>query len=168
MRLSTSTSSFAATSAATSAPAATGLVTDASLLGRSNADLDALFRASPSGDIPDGRMRGTVLLWPGTKACAVIARVARLLLWQGKVVDRRRGTLLNLVSPLGIQSVKARVSHAPSWVDGKPCVLIDYSRTSLVARKVRDEIRLVAPGLYLGVVWLTKRRVAWFTLREPS
>jgi hypothetical protein len=113
-------------------------------------------------------MRGTVLLWPGTKACAVIARIAHLLLWQGKVVDRRRGTLLNLVSPFGIQAVKARVSHAPSWVDDKPCVLIDYSRTSLVARTVRDEIRLIGPGIYLGVVWLSKRRVAWFTLREPS
>jgi hypothetical protein len=31
---------------------------------------------------------------------------------------------------------------------------------------VRDEVRLVAPGLYLGVVWLWKRRVGWFTLRQ--
>lgn len=168
MRLSTSNAAPASTRAATPGAAATAVVTDTALLAMSNADLDALFRSSPSGDVPDGRMRGTVLLWPGTPACGVLARVAYLLLWKGKVVDRRRGTLLNLLSPFGVQSVKARVSHAPSWVDDKPCVLIDYSRTSLVARKVRDEIRLVGPGIYLGVVWLMKRRVAWFTLREPS
>jgi hypothetical protein len=167
MRLSTTHVGSPSTTAAKTGSGAT-VVTDAALLGMSNADLDALFRTSPSGDIPDGRLRGTVLLWPGTRACGILARAAYLLLWRGKVVDRRRGTLLNLLSPLAVQSVKARVSHAPSWVDGEPCVLIDYSRTSLVARKVRDEIRLVGPGIYLGVVWLMKRRVAWFTLREPS
>jgi len=31
---------------------------------------------------------------------------------------------------------------------------------------VRDEIRLVGPGLYLGVVWLWHWRVGWFTLRQ--
>jgi len=29
-----------------------------------------------------------------------------------------------------------------------------------------DKVRLVAPGLYLGVIWLHGRRVGWFTVRE--
>ena len=36
------------------------------------------------------------------------------------------------------------------------------------ARSVRDEIRLVGPQLYLGVIWLGGRRIGWFTLREPT
>jgi hypothetical protein len=31
---------------------------------------------------------------------------------------------------------------------------------------VRDEIRLVSPGLYLGVVWVGRRKVGWFSLRQ--
>jgi hypothetical protein len=32
---------------------------------------------------------------------------------------------------------------------------------------VRDETRLVSPDMQLGVVWLWRRRVAWFALRTP-
>ena len=42
------------------------------------------------------------------------------------------------------------------------------TRNSLKRRWVRDETREVAPGLNLGVVWLRRRRVAWFTLRSAS
>jgi hypothetical protein len=38
----------------------------------------------------------------------------------------------------------------------------------VVARLVRDELRLVGPHLYLGVVWLARRRVLWFTLLDRS
>jgi hypothetical protein len=75
---------------------------------------------------------------------------------------------LNKITPLRLRLIAAKVSHDTSWVDSGECVLLDYSHTSLVAKMVRDEIRLVAPSLYLGVVWLWKRRVAWFTLRSPG
>src|SRR6185295_14649556 len=38
------------------------------------------------------------------------------------------------------------------------------SKTSLVARKVRDEIREVSPGLYLGKVYWGKKRLIDFAL----
>ncbi len=66
----------------------------------------------------------------------------------------------------GIRAVAATVRPDESLVDGRPCVVFDYSRTSLVARGVRDEVRLVAPGLYLGVAWLFGNRVGWFAVRE--
>ena len=51
-------------------------------------------------------------------------------------------------------------------------IVIDYSSTSLLARKVRDEIREVEPGVYLGLVWWGKRRLLDFALvrntRRPS
>lgn len=140
-------------------------VTEQMLLRLSNEALDALFRASPAGKVPDGELRGTAILWPGTSLAQPLAALVYVLCWQGKVADRSRGELTNTVGPLRIRLVPARVSLDASWVDGRPCVLIDYSRTSLVARWVRDEIRLVAPQLYLGVVWLRRRRVGWFALR---
>jgi hypothetical protein len=138
------------------------------LLGMSNAELDALFRSSPAGVVPDGTMVGTVLAFPGTWLAKPLAALARTFVWQGKVVNRRRGVLKNKVTPLRLRSFKALVFPDSSWVDTRPCVVLDYSRTSLLARGVRDELRLVGPHLYLGVVWLARRRVLWFTLRGPS
>jgi hypothetical protein len=131
-----------------------------------NRDLDMLFRSSPAGDLPHGRLPGTGLLFPGTPVCAPLAWLLQLLVWQGKETEASGRLLKNLIGPLGMRSIRGLLSHDRSWVDGENCVLIDYSTTSIVARSVRDEVRLVAPDLYLGVVWLWKRRVAWFTLRQ--
>lgn len=133
-----------------------------------NRELDERFRASPAGDIPDGEFRGSVILFPGSRVVRLLAALAHLLLWQGKVFDRARGDLKNHVTPLRVKAVRALVSEGASWVDEGPCVVIDYSTTSWLARPVRDEIRRVEGAVYLGVVWLWRRRVAWFVLRPPN
>jgi len=51
-----------------------------------------------------------------------------------------------------------------SWYDGKPCIVLDYSKTSIVAHLVRDEIREIAPGVYLGLVFLGRLHVLDFAL----
>jgi len=38
----------------------------------------------------------------------------------------------------------------------------------VVAHWIRDEIRLVAPGLYLGLVFWDKERILGFALAEPA
>ena len=146
----------------------TGDVTEQVLLDMNNKTLDWVFRKSEAGPIPNGNMRGTLLAFPGSRIAKPLAAIVYLVGWQGKVVDRRRGFLLNKITPLRLRLIKAKVSYDDSWVDDRECVLLDYSHTSLVARFVRDEIRLVGPSLYLGVVWLWRRRIAWFTLRSPS
>jgi hypothetical protein len=143
-------------------------VTESALLRMPNRALDDLFRSSPSGPVPNGDMRGMLVAFPGTPLAKPLAVLTDLFGWQGKVVDSRGGTLVNKIGPFSVRAVKALVTVDDSWVDGAPCVLLDYSRTSFVARMVRDEIRLVGPHLYLGVVWLRRRRVGWFTLREPG
>ncbi|MGV0743114.1 hypothetical protein [Mycolicibacterium sp. XJ870] len=141
---------------------------EAALLGYSDGTLDMLFRQSPAGAIPDGDTRGTLLAWPGTWVTKPLAFLVRVIVWQGKVLDRRNAVLRNKISPIGLHLIKARLSVAHSWVDGQDCVLIDYSKTSTLARMVRDEIRLVGPGLYLGVVWLWRKRVGWFMIRSTG
>jgi hypothetical protein len=151
-----------ASSTEVTAQARTGATEDA-LLAASHRELDALFRGSPAGPVPTGVLDGTALLLPGGPAAAALIQA---LVWQGKVVDPGGTSLRNRITPLGIRAVTARVRHDECLVDGRPCVVFDYSRTSLVARGVRDEVRLFAPGLYLGVVWLVGHRVGWFALRE--
>jgi hypothetical protein len=143
-------------------------LTEGVLLGTANSALDALFRNSPAGPIPDGDTRGTVLAWPGTRLAKPLAVLVYLIAWKGKVLNRREALLRNKITPLGLHLVKAQLSYDDSWVDQRRCILIDYSTTSFVARMVRDEIRLVGPGLYLGVVWLWRRRVGWFTIRTSA
>ncbi len=137
------------------------------LLWMSAPELDAEFRRSPAGPMPHGDAVGTVLVAPGHVAGRILAAFAHRLLWQGKVLPSD-GTLVNKLTPFGFQAVRAAVGQGPSWVDGNDCIVIDYAATSVVARWVRDEIRLVAPGLYLGVVWLARRRVASFALTFAS
>jgi hypothetical protein len=139
----------------------------------SDRDLDLVFRSSPAGPLPEGRLRGTALFFPGTPLCRPLAALVRLLAWQGKETDESHATpenaaLENLVGPLGFRAVRALLSHGRSWVDDGPCVLIDYSTTSTVAAMIRDEIRLISPGLYLGVTWVRGRRVGWFALRQRA
>jgi hypothetical protein len=134
----------------------------------SQPELDELFRQSPPGPIPDGESKGTAIVWPGTFWTRIIARLIRRLAWQGKVFtkspDGRDATLQNKISPVGVEAVVARVYYTPSWLDGRECIVLDYSKTSLLARKIRDEIREVAPGLYLGKVWWGKTRLIDFAL----
>lgn len=141
---------------------------ESSLLKASDSRLDELFRASPAGAAPTGTTDGTAVIAAGTGATRVIAVLARSLAWKGKTFAPGGRTLSNRIGPLDISAIKADVYKGASWVDGNECVVIDYSEKSLVARGVRDEIRLVAPGLHLGVVWLWRRRVAWFLLRQPA
>jgi hypothetical protein len=132
-----------------------------------NHELDDIFRASPAGELPAGSVRGTAYIFNGTAACRIIAKLAYWFAWQGKRLDPDRRGLVNRITILRLPLIRATVYHGSSWVDDKECTVIDYSKTSLVARMVRDETRLVSPGLHLGVVWLWRRRVAWFSLRAP-
>lgn len=130
--------------------------------------LDDLFRSSPAGDIPRGEGQGTVLLDPGTEITDVAAKVIHLISWQGKVFDPDHGVLRNEVLPIGIKAIIARVYKDASWFDGKEAIILDYSQTSLVAHWIRDEIRLVAPGLYLGIVYWDRDKLINFALAFPQ
>lgn len=141
------------------------LPTTADLLSLREPELDRLFRESPAGPIPDGDGLGTVLLLPGTAAGRAIAWVTRLLIWQGKVVDRPHGRLRNKITPLGLRRIPAEVRRGPSLIDGDECVILDYARVRGPAGGVRDELRLVGPGLYLGMIFYYGRHLGAFTLR---
>lgn len=126
--------------------------------------LGELFGAGTAGAIPDGRGKGTVLLGTGGRAARVAAALCYALAWRGKVVNARAARLKNVVTPLRIQAVEAAVYKQDSWYDGETCIVLDYSKTSFVARKVRDEIREIAPGVFLGLVFWGRRHVLDFAL----
>jgi hypothetical protein len=135
------------------------------LLKMSQAQLDDLFRASPPGDIPNGSAAGTAIIAPGTVYSLAIAQIINFFDWQGKVFDAQTGLLKNKILISGVQAIVARVYKGASWLDGKDCIVLDYSETSMVAQWVRDEIRLISPGFYLGKVYWNKDRLIDFCLQ---
>jgi len=137
----------------------------AKLLTLSQGELDALFTNSPVGEIPDGEAEGTAIVAPGTSFSPAIAKFISHFAWQGKVFDAKKGVLKNKILPFGVNAIIAKVYKGPSWLDGKECIVLDYSDTSLIAQWIRDEIRLIEPGLYLGKVYWERKRLIDFALK---
>jgi hypothetical protein len=146
------------------------------LIGMTQAELDELFKRSPPGPIPEGDSLGAAIVHPGSSWARFIRWAAYRFAWQGKVFTQYKcpkcgecvlALLENKITVVGVRAITARVYYTSSWIDGKPCIVLDYSRTSLFARKIRDEIREVAPKLYLGKVWWGKTRLIDFALRFP-
>lgn len=140
----------------------------AQLMKMSQAQLDELFRTSPAGNIPRGEGEGTVIIDPGTELTNIVAKFAHIFAWQGKVFDPESGKLCNKILPVGIKAIIASVYKDKSWFDERECIVIDYSKTSLVAHWIRDEIREVAPALYLGIVYWDEDKLINFALAFPE
>jgi hypothetical protein len=138
------------------------------LLKMSQAELDDLFVQAAAGDIPSGEAKGMAIVAPGTTYSQDIANFINHFAWQGKVFDPTKGVLRNKILPFGLNAIIAKVYKGPSWLDNKECIVLDYSETSLLAHWVRDEIRQVAPHVYLGRVYLGKKRLIDFALEFPA
>jgi hypothetical protein len=137
----------------------------ADLLKMSVAELDALFMASPPGPIPNGPAQGTAIVDPGTSQSPEIAAFIHTFGWQGKNFDAANGTLVNRLGVLGTEGILAKVYVGNSLIDDKPCIVLDYSKTSLAAKHVRDEIRQIGPKTYLGPVYWDNKKLFYFALQ---
>jgi hypothetical protein len=139
-------------------------ITTTDLTKMSQAELDDLYKKSSVGEIPDGDSQGTAMMIPGSIFSKILIPIIKVLFWQGKVFHREQDYLLNKVSLFRIRAIKAHVYRGTSWIDGEEALILDYSKTSFVAQKIRDEIREVAPGFYLGQAYWGKTRVLNFIL----
>src|SRR5271165_4890505 len=104
------------------------------LLSMSQVELDHLFSSSPPGDIPNGDAQGTAIICHGTRFSLAIASLVNIFGWQGKTFDEAHGTLRNRILAFGLNAIVAHVYKAQSWFNGKECIVIDYSQTSLVGK----------------------------------
>jgi hypothetical protein len=138
------------------------------LLEKTDAELDAMFAAAPPGPIPDGQAEGTAIVANGTRFSSLIARIVNHFGWQGKTFDAQHGMLRNRITAFHLNAIVAEVYLGPSLFDQKPCIVIDYSKTSEVAERVRDEIRLIAPNTYLGRVYWENKQAIHFALQFPA
>ncbi len=109
-------------------------------------ELDRLFEQAPPGDIPVGTARGRVLLMTDARLPRLRACLASSV-WKGKQFDCD-GEFINQWP--GFQALRGKAALGESWHDGKPCLVLDYPSDTPIFGNTRDELRLVAPGLYLA------------------
>ena len=72
-------------------------------------------------------------------------------LWKGKSAEED-GHFVNRWLG-GIRAIDSQYVVGPSWVDGKPSVILEYAAGTKVFANTHDELREIAPGLYLGPVY---------------
>jgi hypothetical protein len=117
------------------------------------ADLECVYRQAEPGHTPSGFAEGRVVYCPDVFLAGAKSGLTHLL-WRGKLFCPDEGTLVNQWR--GLQAIHANVSPGPSWLDGKPAIILDYSSTSRVWSDVHDEMREVSPGVYLGAMYLRR------------
>jgi hypothetical protein len=115
----------------------------------------------------DGAPRGRMLAFAGPlgrgRARDGLRRFAesRYFPWDGKSFASKsaaHGSGINRVRMIG-DLFRFETRIAPSEVDGKPCLVLDYdlSPNPWPIRQIHDELRQVATGLFLGpAMWKTR------------
>ena len=131
------------------AGAASGMTLDG-LLRMSPAELERDLQPGSGGGSPAGPGARDGLAGTRDLARRPMSRGARLM-WQGKIIEPDGATAVNRF--FGMRMIRGELGQGPSWLDGAPALILDYSQTSRIYARNRDEIRQVAPGLFLGLMY---------------
>ncbi len=119
-----------------------------------NQVLSSLYERCTIPEVPDGDANGVAIFGNGTIIGELFSLLANMV-WRGKVFTRERPGYAALVNKiLGLKFVHAEVFRGKSWSDGGDAIIIDYLKTSFIAFYIRDEIRMIEPGLYLGKAYI--------------
>jgi hypothetical protein len=126
-------------------------------------ELEQIYHEADIGTRPEGFTRGRAIyhgFLAKPRGCVTN------FLWKGKHFCEASESLINQFC--GVRMIRAHVAPGPSWLDGRPALILDYRETSRVWHDARDETREVAPGLYVGAMLLQRcpepRVKVWFVL----
>jgi hypothetical protein len=112
----------------------------------SECELTQLFENAKPGEIPHGYARGQVLLKTDARLPRLRARLEGSA-WKGKHFEDG-GSFINQWP--GFKALRGHGELGESWHDGKPCLVLEYPSNTPIFGNTRDELREVAPGLYLA------------------
>lgn len=141
--------------------------------------LAALYTGAPPPVLEalNGPLRGRMLVVPAVPAAisALPCAWARTSTfpWRGKSfrsLGPDRGEGVNRVVLDRIELFRFETDIGPSLDDGEPVVRLSYDlpENPGLIRRIDDEVREIAPGLFLGQAWLRLRGkprfVLWFAL----
>lgn len=111
--------------------------------------LQALYGISPAGRHPVGYLRGEVLYLDKTLLPRTKILVAGVI-WRGKYFDENSGFVNQWTA---FRAIASQTQLGPSYYDARPALILEYSNLIPYFGAMRDEIREVAPGVYLAMVF---------------
>jgi hypothetical protein len=124
------------------------------------------------GPEPRGRILAIV---PGAEMFLALRPILRALAsdrlpWRGKIFDHGGSSGANVL--FGRTAFRFQSEVAPSAIDGRPSLVLDYGlaayRNPWPVRTIRDELRTVGKGVAIGPAFLVgggaPRAVLWFGL----
>ncbi len=114
-------------------------------------ELLVLYRASDVGRPLDGNLKGRLVHIAGRGLPTLKFRLGGAL-WRGKTAQASDGYFINRWVG-GVSALDSRYVIGPSWIDGRPAVIMEYPPKTPFFGNVHDEVREIAPGLYLGPVF---------------
>src|SRR5262245_22022753 len=109
-------------------------------------DLDNLFHQATIHEMPHGWFPGTIIGFTNMPAPELVKRMAGNH-WKGKIFEPD-GNFINQWKK--VQALHSCLTVGPSFLDGQPCFICEYPRSTPLFGPVRDEYREIAPGLFLG------------------
>lgn len=142
--------SGAARSRPRAAPADPGVaLTERDLRRMDAAQLRELFLRSEMGTPLVGAARGRLVSLADRRG--PIKTGLTNAAWKGKTAEPD-GTFINRWAG-GVMAIGSRYQVGPSLLDGRPALVVEYPPGTPILGKTRDELREVAPGLYLGPLY---------------
>ena len=115
------------------------------------ATLESLYSQGTVTTPPPGFAPGRAIPDPGSRKTVRKSKVIGVL-WKGKVFSD--GQMINRLAG-GREAVTASVYVGESWLDGKPSLILDYAGSKRFG-DVRDEMREVSPGVFVGLTYVRK------------
>lgn len=113
-------------------------------------ELEQIYRQARPGQLPHGFLTGKAIFDPCRRCAKISTRVSRVI-WKGKHFNACECSVINQWA--GCRMIRGNVYYDMSWLDGQPSIILDYRDTSRLWRHVRDEMREIAPGLYVGLMY---------------
>jgi hypothetical protein len=120
------------------------------LEGLSGCELASLYNNAPVGTPLVGVARGKLVYLTDKRLSKVKLQAANAM-WRGKKACEG-GYFINRW--IGNRDwIDSHYVIGPSWVDGRPAVIMEYPPGTKLFWNMHDELREIAPGLYLGPVF---------------
>lgn len=124
------------------------------------------------GSVPssfrEGDYSGTMLLFSRvTYLSLIMSWLIRAFIWNGKRYSETGGTFINKWGPCGkILAIELKPRFVAGTTGGAECVELKYRDTlPYPFSRVRDEVRAIAPGQYLGIMYVSRVMLGYFHLR---
>jgi hypothetical protein len=113
-------------------------------------ELEALFKSIELGTPFVGCGRGRQLC--STDPCRPrLKTFCANLAWKGKIAGPDGHIVNRWIG--GVRAIETCYIIGPSWVDGRPAILMEYAPGTPILANTHDELREVAPGLYVGPLY---------------